>query len=185
MNPVGAGKTPDLEDLREMHPRELGALFGRGHGVAFESIGTADYRGVSLGIPHLVERMFWTTFVKSFRWNPQERRLHGWNVRLEQTGLNGPVRPLRDKAGAVACFGPFEVLSIPTSSDEEHTDSGLLLHYGLGAPGGYSPLQHLRDPVVSMDAGGAQVLLGRTFIDLGFSIPTPSYFLLERLDGLL
>jgi len=175
-----------LSALRKMSTAELHRVFEHGHGIRIESIGDADYRGVSLGLPHIVERMFWTTFVKSFRWRAEERRLQGWNVRLKQTGLGGPVCPLRDRSGALASFGPFEVLSGSGSGGiDEDTCSGLVLHYGLGAPGGYSPLRLLRDPIVSLDSGSTQWLLGRTFIDLGFSLPTPSYFVLEKLECLL
>ena len=48
------------------------------------------YRGTSLGLPSLVERLTWKTFQKAFWRDPATGRLLGWNVRLEQDGLDAP-----------------------------------------------------------------------------------------------
>ena len=50
-------------------------------------------RGTSLGLPALVEKLTWKTFQKTFYRDPRTGRLLGWNVRLEQDGLDAPSRP--------------------------------------------------------------------------------------------
>jgi hypothetical protein len=58
---------------------------------------------------------------------------------------------------------------------------GLLLDYGLGGNGALDPTSLVRDPIVALTPGSADVLLGWTYLDLGFArVGTPSYFLLER-----
>ena len=42
----------------------------------------------------------------------------------------------------------------------------------------------LRDPMVALAPGSTERLLGWSYLDLGFALPTPSYFLLERIGPL-
>ena len=53
------------------------------------------YRGTSLGQPWVVEKLTWLTFQKTFYRQPSTGRLMGWNVRLEQDGVDAPSRPKR------------------------------------------------------------------------------------------
>ena len=42
-------------------------------------------------------------------------------------------------------------------------------------------MSRVRDPIVAVHAGSVAMLLGWSYVDLGFArMPTPSYFLLER-----
>ncbi|HEY8427754.1 MAG TPA: hypothetical protein VIL20_05240 [Sandaracinaceae bacterium] len=63
-----------------------------GHPVDPSAIEGWAYRGTSLGLPRLVELATWKTFQKTF-WRHPSGRLIGWNVRLEQDGLDAPSRP--------------------------------------------------------------------------------------------
>jgi hypothetical protein len=63
-------------------------------------------------------------------------------------------------------------------------DQGLLIHYGLGGNGRLDGIGLLRDPIVALIPGSVERLLGWSYLDLGFALPTPSYFLLERLGPL-
>ena len=171
------GNGPTLAELRAMGPRALGRLLEAGHDIEPTALDDTAYRGVSLGIPHWVERLAWTTFMKTFRRDPETGHLRGWNVRLEQTGLDGPVVPRLRRDGRPKTFGHFRVVPRP-----ERT--GLLIHYGLANPGPLAAMGRLRDPIVALAPSCADRLLGYSYLDLGFSLPTPSYFLLERLGPL-
>jgi len=148
---------------RTLSSDELARAFAGGH--AFDPFAVAGwiYRGTSLGLPRLVERLSWIKFAKAF--HREGEVVRGWNIRIEQDALDRPWRP-RLKHGRAVTFGPFVVT----------TRAGVLLDYGLGG----GAMRVLRDPVIALD-DRADVLLGRSLLQLGSrSIATPSYFLLER-----
>ena len=60
------------------------------------------------------------------------------------------------------------------------TYRGLLLDYGLGAMSAFDTLGVMRDPLVAVNEGSADLLLGWSFLDLGVvDVPTPSFFTLQ------
>ena len=79
--------------LRNASHAELRARIVAGHPVDPTSIAGWAYRGTSLGLPKVVEALTWKTFQKTFHRDPATGRLLGWNVRLEQDGVDGPRRP--------------------------------------------------------------------------------------------
>jgi len=155
-----------------MTAAELGQLSNRAlaevmaSGRTFDPIAVAGsvYRGVSLGLPGWVERLTWKKFAKAFERDGD--RVHGWNVRVAQDGLDRPWQ-LRRRAGSPVTFGPFAVVAGP---------SGVVLDYDVA--GGW--LRALRDPLIALD-DDADLLLGRSLLAVGrHRVPTPSYFTLER-----
>jgi hypothetical protein len=156
-------------DLRRLPRGELAALLAGGHPVEPEALAGWIYRGVSLGLPAAVERLTWKKFAKVFVRG--EGGVQGWNVRVaKDPDLDAPVRPLR-RRGRPVTFGPFAVVP---------AERGVCLDYG-ARHGRLHPLGRLRDPVVAVNAGSADLLLGRSDLALGGArLPTPSYFTLER-----
>jgi hypothetical protein len=105
----------------------------------------------------------WIKFAKAFHRDGD--RVRGWNIRIEQDELDRPWRP-KLRRGRAVTFGPFVVVA----------RDAVVLDYGLGG----GAMSALRDPVVALD-DRADVLLGRSLLQIGrTTIPTPSYFLLER-----
>lgn len=154
---------------------ELERLLREGHPVAAEEIAGAGYRGVSLNLPRVVERVTWTTFQKVFVRDRDGVR--GYNVRVEQRGVQA-ASVARQRRGRPWIFGHFRVRDGRAS--RAGSDRGLLLDYGAFA-GRLDPLRPLRDPVVSLRAGSTDLLLGWSYLDLGpLCVPTPSFFTLER-----
>jgi hypothetical protein len=174
----------DLAALRAMTPKALRAVLAAGHSIDPTALDDTAYRGVSLGIPRWVERLAWTTFVKTFHRDPETGDLRGWNVRLKQTGLDGPVEPMRVSSGAPKTFGHFRVVGCEGLAPPKGADGGLMIHYGLGGNAPWDGIRFLRDPIVALSPGSVDRLLGWSYLDLGFRCPTPSYFLLERLGPL-
>ncbi|MBM4361411.1 MAG: hypothetical protein FJ104_01930 [Deltaproteobacteria bacterium] len=129
---------------------------------------------MSLGLPALVERLTWKTFVKVFHRDPGGS-LRGWNVRLVQRGLDGPLEP-RLRRGVPVAFGHYRVVTgeaVPGAPP-----GALLLDYGLGGNAPWDPVSRLRDPLVSLGPGAP--LLGTSLVAVGARlVRTPSYFLLE------
>ena len=167
---------PSIETLRGLKPKDLRALLLAGHPIDAGALDDTLYRGVSLGIPHWVESFAWTTFAKTFRREPAG--LRGWNVKLEQTGLDGDVLAKRRRDGAPLTFGHYAVRTTPAPGLPAGT---LLIDYGSPRNPALDPTRRLRDPLVALEPGDPTRLLGWTYVDaFGARIPTPSYFLLER-----
>jgi hypothetical protein len=124
-----------------------------------------------------VERLSWKKFAKSFHRDPRTQQLRGWNIRIEQDGLDRPWRS-RMRRGVPWTFGHFAV----TRDDRDR----VLLDYG-AMSGSLDPMRTLRDPLVALERGSVEMLLGWSYLAIGPArVPTPSYFLLERdrpLDG--
>lgn len=168
------------DDLLSLDARALAALLAAGHPIDPHSLDDREYRGISLGLPHFVEALTWKTFKKVFHRDPTTQRLRGWNVRMKQRGIDGPFEPLM-RGGAPVTFGHYEVVEATPDNVPAGCDRGLLIDYGRGDNRRLDPIRRLRDPVVALAAGSVDLLLGWSFVDLGFRrVSTPSYFCLER-----
>lgn len=162
-------------ELLALSRRELMELLHAGHPVDPTVLEDQQYNGISLGLPHFVERLTWKKFGKTFHRDPQTGVLRGWNVRMMQNDLDKPWQP-RLRRGRPVTFGHYHV-SEPTGT--RPYDRGLLIDYSRG---GRSPTP-LRDPIVALEPGNSSLLLGWTYLALGARhIGTPSFFSLER-DG--
>ncbi len=161
-----------IEAFLAMTGAELAQAMAAGHAIEPSALDDSRYRGISLGLPAFVEALTWKTFEKTFHRDPASGELRGWNVRLEQTGwTSAPVARKRD--GWPWTFGHYDV----------HAGHPVLLDYGSRRNFALDPMRLVRDPLVALDAGSVQWLLGRS--DIAGGLRTPSYFLLERLGPLV
>ena len=160
--------------LRTFDRASLAAIMERGHSIDRSALDDTMWRGVSLGLPSMVEALTWKTFCKVFHRDRSTGALRGWNVKVEQRGVDAPIVPLR-RRGARVTFGHYRVI--------DGDAPGLLIDYGAFERG---VLGRLRDPIVAVNDGRCDLLLGRSFVDLGAvgRVPTPSFFSLE-LEGAL
>lgn len=172
--------TPDeIFKLINADKRTLRALLVSGHAVDADALAGWQYRGTSLGMPGFVDRLAWKTFVKAFHRDEGAAQVRGWNVRIQQTGLLGPIEPLR-RNGKPFVFGFFRV-ERPGHGVPDGAARGLVLDYHRSGNPTLDPVNLLRDPLVALEPGSSDQLLGWTYLDLGIvRVPTPSYFLLER-----
>ncbi len=167
-------------DLLGASRHELDTMLRAGHPIDPLALDDREYRGISLGLPHVVEAVTWKTFTKVFHRDPETSRLVGWNVRMKQHGVDGPWEPLT-KRGTPVTFGHYEVVDATVENTPDGCARGLLIDYGRGDNGRFDPVRRLRDPIVALSPGSVDLLLGRTFVDFaGRYVPTPSYFCLER-----
>ncbi|MEE2830454.1 MAG: hypothetical protein VX498_14800 [Myxococcota bacterium] len=171
-------------DLLGLSRAELRELLRQGHPIEASDLDDCCYRGVSLGLPAWVDRLSWKTFMKAFHRDPATGLLRGWNLRLEQDGVEAPCRPQRRPDGSLLSFGHFEVVDPEQHSVPQGLGRGLLIHYGRGGNARLDPLQLLRDPIVALQPGDPSLLLGWSYLDLGLALPTPSYFSLELVGPL-
>jgi hypothetical protein len=179
----------DVSTLHRMSTDELVRALEHGHPVDPHALDDTEYRGTSLGLPGFVERLTWKKFRKTFHRDPATGALRGWNVRLVQNGREAPDVPRTKRAllGAAVphTFGHYEVVSatgypMPTWKGRVvWAHRGLMIDYGRGAnPPGL--MRRVRDPLVAVNAGDPTLLLGWSYVDLGFArVGTPSFFTLE------
>lgn len=170
----------NAREFLSLSQSELADMLSSGHPIDPSALDDSEYRGVSLGLPGPIVALTWLTFRKTFHRDPRTQRLRGWNVRMEQNGLDGARVP-RTKHGAPICFGHYEVRAARGCGSPIACEQGLLIDYGLGENGRLDPVRRARDPIVALEAGSVERLLGWTFLDLGIKrVRTPSFFLLER-----
>lgn len=172
----------NAQEFLSLSRASLRAMLERGHPIEPSALDDAEYRGVSLGLPSPLVKLTWLTFRKTFHRDPRTGALRGWNVRMQQTGLDGAREPMLDRAGKPRCFGFYgvregrEYPTMPVAAQH-----GLVIDYGLGDNPRLDPIRRGRDPLVALEAGSVERLLGWTYLDLGVGrVGTPSYFLLER-----
>ncbi len=165
--------------LRTATRGELRRRIVEGHAVDPRALEGWTYRGTSLGLSRFVERLTWKTFQKTFYREPTSGRLLGWNVRLEQDGIDAPSRP-RTRAGRPVTQWNYEVVPAQGAPMPRGFDRGLLIDYGR-APNPFGPVRLTKDPLVALVPGSADELLGVSYLVVGgLCIETPTYFTLER-----
>ena len=158
---------------------ELQQVLQDGHPIDPQALDDTTYRGVSLGLGRVIERLTWKTFEKVFHRDPETGQLRGWNTRLEQTGLDGPVRH-RHRRGRPWTFGHYRVCAISTVSPPRPCGPGLIVDYSDAGNRRWDPIGCLRDPIVAVNAGQHNLLLGWSYLRIGaWRIGTPSFFTLE------
>ncbi|MDC0745979.1 hypothetical protein [Polyangium mundeleinium] len=172
----------NTEDFLKLSHTELRSLLERGHPIDPSALDGSEYRGVSLGLPAPIVAITWLTFRKTFHRDPKTGALRGWNVRMQQAGLDGPREPMRDAKGKPRCFGFYEVGDGRAYDMPVAARHGLVIDYNRARENPrFDPIRLGRDPLVSLDEGRVDRLLGWTYLDLGLArVNTPSYFLLER-----
>lgn len=162
--------TTTRETILRATNADLARVLAAGRAFAPADVAGWTYHGTSLGLPAWIERLTWKTFAKAFVREP-DNRVRGWNIRCEQA--TPPTWRPRTRAGTPVTFGHFAVVTDPTTGS-------VLLDYGRGGNRNFDPVGAVRDPLVAL-VDDATLLLGRSLVAIaGRTLPTPSFFLLER-----
>ncbi|MBI2393327.1 MAG: hypothetical protein HYV09_27335 [Deltaproteobacteria bacterium] len=165
-------------ELLHASTRELREHIVHGHPVDPHAIEGWAYRGTSLGLPSFVERLTWKTFQKTFH-RDSAGRLVGWNVRLEQDGIDSPSRP-KLRRGRPVTEWHYEVIEPRGVPTPPGFDRGLIIDYSRG-PNPPGPVRLTKDPLVSLSPDDCDELLGVSYLVVsGRCVETPTYFTLER-----
>ncbi len=164
-------------DLIGKSGRELAQLLASGHALTPDELAGWTYRGISLGLPKIAIRLSWLTFAKAFV--ADAGGVRGWNVRLQQTGLDSDVLA-KEKHGKEWTFGHFRVAA-GTEDCPRLVGPGVTLDYSQGGNPWWEAFAPMRDPLVCLRPGDPTLLLGWSYARLGpLRLPTPSYFVLRR-----
>lgn len=170
-----------LDDLLAMDNRRRREIMMQAHPIDLPALDNTTYRGIDLSLPPIMNQILWKTFRKTFYRDPPSGELRGWNVRMEQTGWDGPGQPKTDGQGRARTFGHYRVLSAS----------------GLKFPGGWAGAQYLDYitagnpwfdpaglgycPLVAVNAGSSELLLGWEIFKLGpLFVPLPDFWALKR-----
>ncbi|HSQ66705.1 MAG TPA: hypothetical protein VLM85_25970 [Polyangiaceae bacterium] len=165
------------EPLLDASLRDLRRALAAGHPIDAAALDDTEYRGITLG-PKILSKLSWKTFQKTFHRDRGTGKLRGWNVRMEQTGIDGPPVPIK-KNGVPKTWGHYSVYEAKGTRLAAPYDQALLIDYGVRGNG--LLVGRMRDPLVAVEAGNPDILLGVSYLDLGwFRIMTPTYFLLLR-----
>jgi hypothetical protein len=169
-----------IESIRNESRKQLRARIVAGHPVDPAAIEGWAYRGTALGLPRFVEGLTWKTFQKTFWRDPASGRLLGWNVRLEQDGPDARSRPKLRRGEPVTTWH-YEVVAPAGVPAPRGFDRGLIIDYGRGSNPWYDTIRATKDPLVAVEAGSADLLVGVSYLALGgLCLETPTYFVLER-----
>lgn len=172
----------DLDALLRMPNRARHAVMCRGFPLDLGQLAGVAYRGVDLSLPGWMHRLLWLTFVKTFVRDEVSGGLRGWNVRIEQTGIEGPIVPMRRPDGRARTFGHYVVreaggLRFPRGWAGTH-----FLDYRCAGNMRLDPAGSATAPLVAVNEGDMSLLLGWEIVNFGpLQIPLPDYWALVRL----
>ncbi len=168
-----------LSDLMSMNARELHAVLLAGHPLDVDALAGHQYLGVDLSLPGWARKLLWHTFRKTFRREGDVVR--GWNVKMEQNGMDGPQAPLTNRRGEVT-FGHYLIQESPGGFPKGY-EGAHFLDYGRAGNTFFDVARLGYTPLVAVREGDMNLLLGWEVFRLGpLMLPLPLYWAL-RLDG--
>ncbi len=166
-------------DLLDLSYGALKSRLDAGHPIDASTLHNTEYHGVALGNPAWIESLSWKTFKKVFRHDEARGVLRGWNVAVEQQGVEGPYVD-RLRGGKPVTYWPYEVHPAADYTMPGPWGFGLCIDYGK-SHGRLSFQGRIRDPLVAMNEGSSELLLGFSYFEGGlFRVPLPAFFLLQR-----
>jgi hypothetical protein len=137
-------------------------------------------RYLGYNCPAWAEALRIRTFLKGFE--SAGETVLGHNIPVRQSGLDGEWQPL-PSAGAPRRFGFFRVEVVglaPGGADR----GSLLFDYDVPENPRFGVTRSIRDHVVALEPGSADLLLGKAYLAIGPTRVPVSFFLLERVtDG--
>jgi hypothetical protein len=179
----GADAPPlTLEDLMAMSSAELHAVLTRGHALDPDALAGRQFLGVDLSLPGFARKLLWHTFRKTFHRDEEHGDVRGWNVRLEQRGVDAEQVPMTDRAGRPRTFGHYRV-RVEERQFPRGTTAPSYLNYGI-AGNTWGDLARLGvTPLVAVNPGRQDLLLGwEVFKVWPGQLALPLYWAL-RLEG--
>lgn len=168
-----------LHDLLPLGPGALHQRLLAGHAIDPRRLDDTEYHGVALANPRFVEWLSWKTFKKVFHREPGSGLLRGWNVAVEQRGVDGPFVD-RLRGDERVTYWHYEVHPAANYATARPYPQSLVIDYGRGEVGALNVQRLIRDPLVSLHDGDVELLLGYSYVDVGLRVPTPTFFALSR-----
>lgn len=166
-----------------MDSKALQRIMDSGGALDPDVLAGRAYLGVDLSLPGWARKLLWHTFRKTFVRDEATGDVRGWNVRMEQHGIDGARVPLRDKAGAAITFGHYRVRSAAGIRFPKGWAGPHFLDYGVAGNVPWDPAALGYTPLVAVNAGSQDLLLGWEIFRMGpLFLPMPLYWAL-RYEG--
>lgn len=172
-----------LTDLMAMTPAELRAIMHAGHPLDPQALVGRQYLGVDLSLPGWARRLLWHTFRKTFVRDAQTGAVRGWNVRMAQTGIDGPQTPMRDRKGRARSFGHYVVRSAEGMRFPQGWRGAQCLDYTIAGNARLDPAGRTRTPIVAVNPGDMDLLLGWEVFQVGPGMVSLPLYWAIRADG--
>ena len=174
--------TTTLQDLMCMNGRQLHDVLLAGHPLDPSALEETQYLGVDLSLPGWARKLLWHTFRKTFHRDPESGVLRGWNVRMEQMGIDGARVPMT-RRGVPMTFGHYRVADAGSYAFPRGYRGAHFLDYGAGGNTFFDLGRLGFTPLVAVNEGSQELLLGWEVFRFGpWMLPLPLYWAL-RLDG--
>lgn len=172
-----------LADLLEMDAEQLHQVMLQGGPLDPMALAGNQYVGVDLSLPTVASKLLWKTFRKTFHHDPDSGVVRGWNVRMQQLGIEGPELPMRDRQGVPVTFGHYRVSRASGIPFPKGWRGGHFLDYGSAGNKRRDPARLGYTPLVAVNPGSMDLLLGWEVFKVGPKfLPMPLYWAL-RLSG--
>ena len=171
-----------LDDLLAMSNSQRRQVMFAAHPIDLEALEGKMYRGIDLSLPPIMNKVLWKTFRKTFVRIPETGELRGWNVRMEQTGWEGPGKPMM-KNGKQISFGHYRVKSAKGIKFPGGWSGEQFLDYTIAGNPWFDPAGLGYTPLVAVNQGSNDLLLGWEIFKIGpVFVPLPDYWAL-KLEG--
>lgn len=172
-----------LNDLLTFGAAELHTIVMRAHPLDVDALVEKQYQGVDLSLPPWMNRLLWKTFRKTFHREPSTGVVRGWNVRMEQRGIDAAGVPMTDRTGRALSFGHYHVRSAEGVRFPRGWRGKHYLNYGVAGNPAWDVARFGFTPLVAVNAGSMDLLLGWEIFKVGgMNLPLPDYWAL-RLEG--
>ncbi len=174
-------QTLTLDDLMGMKSKALRAVMDAGHPLDESVLADSQYLGVDLSLPGFMRKILWHTFRKCFHRDPESNVLRGWNVKMEQHGIDGPAVPLTDRKERQVTFGHYHVKSAENVKFPKGWKGPNFLDY-TAAGNKFLDMARLGyTPLIAVNEGSSELLLGWEIFKLGpLFLPLPLFWALRR-----
>lgn len=170
----------DAADLLNLSRRELAEIVAEGHPIDPTALDDTEYHGTSIGLPEIAVKLSWRKFKKVFRREPDGGVLRGWNVQCVQNAIDEPWLDHPGRSGRVT-YWHYRVVAPDGRRMPGKYDRGLLIDYGPGGNPAWHYIRWIRDPLVAVNPGRADLLLGFSYVECGpLCFGTPTFFSLQR-----
>lgn len=180
---INSGAPLALEDLMSMNGSELHAIMKRGLPLEPEVLAGRQYLGVDLSLPDWARKVLWHTFRKTFVKDEATGDVRGWNVRMQQNGIDAPQVPLTDRQGRLKTFGHYRVRSAVGLRFPKGWTGPNYLDYTIAGNAPLDPGGLGYTPLIAVNPGSQDLLLGWEIFKIGpLFLPLPLYWAL-RYDG--
>jgi len=177
-------QTPiSLDDLLNMTNQHRRQVMFNAHPLDVDALDNTMYRGIDLSLPRIMNMILWKTFRKTFVRDPESGEMRGWNVRMEQTGWEGPGKPMTDSRGEQISFGHYRVKSARGIKFPGGWSGEQFLDYTSAGNPWFDPAAMGYTPLVAVNKGSNDLLLGWEIFKIGpVFVPLPDFWAL-KLEG--